>query len=81
MNPADRDRAALPATPKPDLYIQPGVQYKEGDIDGAAKNTYLPPESSIRRAKGDLGEEHIENEPVKPLTHPGAPFKGLRGGK
>jgi hypothetical protein len=60
--------------------IVPGA-VRESDAPGAEKWLHEEPSSPARRAKGDLGMEHIADFEPRPLSHPGAPFGNLKGGR
>jgi len=58
-----------------------GVMYKEADFHGSDKNLGQPPESPIRKAKGDLSMSDIANFAPRALTSPGLPYVVRKGGK
>lgn len=60
---------------------RPGITHRETDFHGNAKWLALPPESTERSEKGDLGLVVIPGLESEPLSTPGMPFKNLRGGK
>lgn len=54
---------------------------RESDAPGAEKWLHEEPDSPARRAKGDLGMTNIPDFEPRPLSHTGAPFDNLKGGR
>jgi hypothetical protein len=63
------------------ILIRPGVMHREASMHGNGHWYSLPPEHPERRAKGDLGSQHIPDFEPRPLTHSGSPFANLRNSK
>ncbi len=81
-NASQRDpNFSVPAEPMEDLYEAPGVMYREADVPGAGSKLYIPPESSGRARKGDLGMEHIPNFEPRATDSGKSPFKNTKRGK
>jgi hypothetical protein len=58
------------------------VRYREADQPGADKWLSVEPGSTeLDRKKGNLGMRNIPDFGPTPLSHAGAPFSGLKGGK
>lgn len=57
-------------------------RYREADQPGADKWLSVEPGSTeLDRKKGNLGMRKIDNFDSRPLSHPGAPFSNLKGGR
>ena len=59
----------------------PGFMHREADSPGQAKWLAVGPEHPRRANKGDLPMTQIADFDPQPLSHVGAPWKNLRGGK
>ncbi len=57
-----------------------GTLYKESEYHGSGARIALPPESEIRRRKGDLSMTTIKDFEPRALSHSGLPFANLKRG-
>lgn len=60
---------------------EPGLQVREADFHGSDVHFSIPPENPIRARKGDKSMKTIPHFEPRALSHPGLPFKDLKGGR